>query len=141
RIKALNPKLNAFVTVTADSALDAARAADREREARTFRGPLHGVPLARNDSIDQAGAPTTDSSNVRRDDVAPADAPVAARRRQAGAVLVGKTNRHGFALGTPTEESAYGPSRNPIDPSRSPGGSSGGSAVAVAAGMACGAVG
>src|SRR5690606_36585666 len=74
RIEALNPQLNAFVTVTADSALEAARAADREREARTFRGPLHGIPIALKDIIDQAGAPTTASSYVRRDHVASADA-------------------------------------------------------------------
>ncbi len=141
RIEALNPKLNAFVTVTAAEALAAARAADKEREGRQPRGPLHGIPIALKDIVDQAGVPTTASSNVRRDEVAASDAPVTARLRQAGAVLIGKTNLHEFALGTTTEESAFGATRNPIDPSRSPGGSSGGSAVAVATGMAYGAVG
>jgi aspartyl-tRNA(Asn)/glutamyl-tRNA(Gln) amidotransferase subunit A len=141
RIETLNPKLNAFVTVTAAEALAAARAADKEREGRQARGPLHGIPIALKDIVDQAGVPTTASSNVRRDEVAAGDAPVTARLRQAGAVLIGKTNLHEFALGTTTEESAFGPTRNPIDPSRSPGGSSGGSAVAVATGMAYGAVG
>lgn len=141
RIESLNPQLNAFVTVTAAEALATARAADKERGARHSRGPLHGIPIALKDIVDQAGVPTTASSNVRRDEVASADAPVTARLRQAGAVLIGKTNLHEFALGTTTEESAFGPTLNPLDPSRSPGGSSGGSAVAVATGMAYGAVG
>jgi aspartyl-tRNA(Asn)/glutamyl-tRNA(Gln) amidotransferase subunit A len=141
RIESLNPQLNAFVTVTSAEALATARTADKEREARQVRGPLHGIPIALKDIVDQAGVPTTASSNVRRDHVAAADAPVTARLRQAGAVFIGKTNLHEFALGTTTEESAFGPTRNPLDPSRSPGGSSGGSAVAVAAGMAYGALG
>ena len=140
-IAQLNPKLNAFITVTADEALQQARHADSETAAGRHVGPLHGIPLSLKDLIDQKGYPTTAASLVRRDHIAAEDAVVARQLRDAGSVFVGKTNLHEFAFGTTSEESAYGPVRNPHDPSRSPGGSSGGSAVAVATGMCLGSVG
>ena len=141
KIEALNPKLNAFITVTADEALEQARQADKEIAAGRRIGPLHGIPISLKDLIDQKGVPTTAASQLRRNHVAAADAVVTARLRGAGAVFVGKTNLHEFAFGTTSEDSGFGPVRNPIDPSRSPGGSSGGSAAAVAAGMSLGTVG
>ena len=128
--------INAFITVMADAARTAARAADRELAAGHDRGPLHGIPISIKDILDIAGLPTTAASRVRRDHVAARDATVVARLREAGAVFVGKTNLHEFALGTTNEESAYGPVHHPLDPTRSPGGSSGGSAASVLAGMA-----
>ena len=141
QIEALNPKLNAFITVTADGALAAARQADRDIAAGRYRGPLHGIPVSLKDLIDLEGVPTTAASLVRADHVATADAVVTARLREAGAVFVGKTNLHEFAFGTTTEDSGFGPARNPVDPARSPGGSSGGSAIAIATGMSLGTVG
>jgi aspartyl-tRNA(Asn)/glutamyl-tRNA(Gln) amidotransferase subunit A len=137
----LNPKLNAFITVTADDALARAREADKEIAGGRYLGPLHGIPLSLKDLIDCKGTPTTAGSLVRKDAVADADAPVTQRLREAGAVFVGKTNLHEFAFGTTNEDSGFGPARNPHDPLRSPGGSSGGSAIAVATGMSLGTVG
>ena len=137
----LNPRLNAFITVTADEALARARAADKEIAGGRYIGPLHGIPLSLKDLIDCEGTPTTAGSLVRKDAMATADAPVTARLREAGAVFVGKTNLHEFAFGTTNEDSGFGPARNPHDPLRSPGGSSGGSAIAVATGMSLGTVG
>jgi aspartyl-tRNA(Asn)/glutamyl-tRNA(Gln) amidotransferase subunit A len=137
----LNPKLNAFITVTADEALARAREADKEIAGGRYLGPLHGIPLSLKDLIDCKGTPTTAGSLVRKDAVADADAPVTQRLREAGAVFVGKTNLHEFAFGTTNEDSGFGPARNPHDPLRSPGGSSGGSAIAVATGMSLGTVG
>jgi aspartyl-tRNA(Asn)/glutamyl-tRNA(Gln) amidotransferase subunit A len=141
RIASLNPMLNAFITVTADEALQQARQADKEIAAGRHFGPLHGIPLSLKDLIDQQGVPTTAGSLVRRDHIATDDAVVTRRLRDAGAVFVGKTNLHEFAFGTTSEDSGYGAVHNPFDPSRSPGGSSGGSAAAVATGMCLGAVG
>ena len=141
KIEALNPKLNAFITVTADQALAQARHADKEIAAGRRIGPLHGIPISLKDLIDQKGLGTTAGSQVRRDHVAAGDAVVTARLREAGAVFVGKTNLHEFAFGTTSEDSGFGAVRNPIDSSRSPGGSSGGSAAAVASGMSLGTVG
>lgn len=141
QIEALNPKLNAFITVLANEALAAARQADKEIAGGRYRGPLHGIPVSLKDLIDLKGTRTTAGSLVRRDHVADADAVVAARLREAGAVFVGKTNLHEFAFGTTTEDSGFGLARNPIDPTRSPGGSSGGSAIAIATGMSLGTVG
>lgn len=141
QIAALNPRLNAFITVTADEALAAARKADQEIAAGRARGPLHGIPISLKDLIDQAGVPTTAASRVRAGHLATADAPVTARLRDAGVVFVGKTNLHEFAFGTTNEDSAFGPARHPIDETRSPGGSSGGSAIAVRTGMCLGSVG
>jgi aspartyl-tRNA(Asn)/glutamyl-tRNA(Gln) amidotransferase subunit A len=137
----LNPKLNAFITVTADDALARARQADKEIAGGGYLGTLHGIPLSLKDLIDCRGTPTTAGSLVRKDVIAASDAPVTERLREAGAVFVGKTNLHEFAFGTTTEDSGFGLARNPHDPSRSPGGSSGGSAIAVATGMSLGTVG
>jgi aspartyl-tRNA(Asn)/glutamyl-tRNA(Gln) amidotransferase subunit A len=141
RIEADNPELNAFITVTADEALRQAREADQELAAGNDRGPLHGVPISIKDLFDVRGVPTTAASRVREGHVAERDAPAIAHLRQAGAVFVGKTNLHEFAFGTTTEDSAFGLARNPHDHARSPGGSSGGSAISVAAGMALATIG
>ncbi len=133
--------LNAFITVTQDAARSQAEQADREIAAGRYRGPLHGIPVSLKDLIDVAGLPTTAASRVREGHRAAADAPVVSRLRQAGAVLIGKTNLHEFAFGTTTEDSAFGAAHNPFDPSRSPGGSSGGSAIAVSTGMSVASVG
>ncbi|HKH70942.1 MAG TPA: amidase [Vicinamibacterales bacterium] len=130
-----DPSINAFITVLADDARKQARAADRDIAAGRYRGPLHGVPISLKDLIDLRGMPTTAASRVRRGHVAAHDAVVSARLRAAGAVFVGKTNLHEFALGTTNEDSAYGPVHHPLDPTRSPGGSSGGSAAAILADM------
>lgn len=136
-----NPRTNAFVLVDEAGARAAARAVDEERRRGVDRGPLHGIPISIKDLIDVAGQPTTAGSRVRRGHVATTDAPVVRRLREAGAVLIGKTNLHEFALGTTSEESAYGPVRNPHDVARSAGGSSGGSAAAVATGMGVASIG
>ena len=141
KIAELNPQLNAFITVTADEALQQARQADKEIAGGRHIGPLHGIPISLKDLIDQQGVPTTAASLVRKDHVATDDAVVTHRLREAGAVFVGKTNLHEFAFGTTSEDSGFGLIRNPHDPSRSPGGSSGGSAVAVATGMSLGTIG
>lgn len=140
-IARLNPSLNAFINVMTDSAVAQARQADAEWAAGHDRGPLHGVPISLKDLFDVRGVATTAASNVRRDDVAPSDAAAVIQLRQAGAVIVGKTNLHEFAFGTTNEDSAFGPARHPLDPTRSPGGSSGGSAVSVVTGMALGTIG
>ena len=140
-IAELQPTLNAFVTVTADDALAAAREADKRVASGRPMGPLCGLPISLKDLIDQAGVPTTASSQVRRNHRATEDAPVTARLRAAGAVFIGKTNLHEFAFGTTCDDSGFGPARHPLDPTRSPGGSSGGSAISVATGMALASVG
>lgn len=140
-IAARNTELSAFITVMGDQARRQAAEADRERAAGRDRGPLHGVPIAVKDLIDITGVPTTAASRVRDGHIAQADAPVVAHLRRAGAVLIGKTNLHEFAYGTTSEDSAFGPVRNPHHPSRTPGGSSGGSAAAIVAGMAVAALG
>lgn len=141
KIEELNPKLNAFIAITADEALAGARRADKDIAAGRRIGPLHGIPISLKDLIDQKGVRTTAGSLVRSGHVATDDAVVTKRLREAGAVFVGKTNLHEFAFGTTSEDSGFGPVRNPHDPSRSPGGSSGGSAAAVASGMSLGTVG
>jgi aspartyl-tRNA(Asn)/glutamyl-tRNA(Gln) amidotransferase subunit A len=141
RIALDNGRLNAFITVLADRARGDARAADAEIALGRYRGPLHGIPLSLKDLIDLAGAPTTAGSKLLAGHVAAADALVAARLAVAGAIFVGKCNLHEFAFGTTSEDSAFGPVRNPWDPSRSPGGSSGGSAAAVVSGMSCASIG
>jgi aspartyl-tRNA(Asn)/glutamyl-tRNA(Gln) amidotransferase subunit A len=140
-ISELQPELNAFITVLADDALAAARAADQEIAGGRYRGPLHGIPLSLKDLVDVAGVPTTAASRLREGRIAKRDALVVHHLRAAGAVFVGKTNLHEFAFGTTNEDSGWGPARNPIDPSRSPGGSSGGSAIAVKTGMSMASVG
>ena len=141
RIRARNGTLNAFTRVLDETARAEADAAAREIAAGRYRSPLHGVPVSVKDIIDVAGVPTTAASRVPRGAAPSADATVVERLRAAGAVLIGKTNLHEFAFGTTGEDSAFGPARHPYDPDRSPGGSSSGSAVSVAAGMAWASVG
>ncbi|GAA4140714.1 amidase [Actinomadura keratinilytica] len=134
-LESIDPGLNAFVTVDAEGAAAAARRADEELAAGADRGPLHGVPVAVKDIIDVAGLPTGMGSALFDGYVAAGDAACVRRLREAGAVIVGKTTTHEFAYGASGDVSVTGPSRNPHDPARISGGSSGGSAVAVAAGM------
>jgi aspartyl-tRNA(Asn)/glutamyl-tRNA(Gln) amidotransferase subunit A len=141
RIEQLNPRLNAFTTITADTALNDARSAEAEIHAGRWRGPLHGIPLALKDLVDTAGIRTTAGSLLYRDRVPQQDAEVVRRLRAAGAVIVGKTNLHEFAFGGSGMISAFGVTRNPWDTERITGGSSSGSAAAVAAGMCFGAIG
>ncbi len=141
RIDRDNPRLNAFITITAELARAQADKADRELKTGHDRGPLHGIPISIKDIIDIADFPTTAASRVRDGHVAMEDARLVLNLRHAGAVFVGKTNLHEFAMGTTNEDSAYGPARNPLDETRSPGGSSGGSAASVVAGMCLATVG
>jgi aspartyl-tRNA(Asn)/glutamyl-tRNA(Gln) amidotransferase subunit A len=141
RIADRDTSINAFITVLAEQAREQAQEADREIGAGTWRGPLHGVPVSLKDIIDVRGIATTAASRVRADHVAQRDAAVVTRLREAGAVIIGKTNLHEFAFGTTNEDSAFGPVRHPSDPSRSPGGSSGGSAASVLADMAYASIG
>jgi aspartyl-tRNA(Asn)/glutamyl-tRNA(Gln) amidotransferase subunit A len=134
-------RTNAFIRVDAAGAREAAARADRELADGIDRGPLHGIPISIKDLIDIAGQPTTAASRVFVDRVAATDAPIVWRLRNAGAVLLGKTNLHEFALGTTSEDSAFGAVHHPLDESRSAGGSSGGSAVAVACGMGLASIG
>ena len=135
RIERLNPSLNAFVTLDRDRTLAQAREAD-DRLARGERGPLLGVPLAHKDIFCTAGVLTTCGSKMLSNFVSPYDATVTTRLKAAGAVLHGRLNCDEFAMGSSTESSATGPTANPWDLSRVPGGSSGGSAAAIAAGSA-----
>jgi aspartyl-tRNA(Asn)/glutamyl-tRNA(Gln) amidotransferase subunit A len=132
---------NAFIRVDADGARAAAAQADAERARGIDRGPLHGIPISLKDIIDVAGQPTTAASKVFADRLPDRDAAVVARLRDAGAIILGKTNLHEIALGTTSEASSFGPVRNPWDHLRSAGGSSGGSAAAVATGMGLASIG
>ncbi|OIO10065.1 MAG: glutaminyl-tRNA synthase (glutamine-hydrolyzing) subunit A [Elusimicrobia bacterium CG1_02_63_36] len=134
RIEAQNGALNMFLSVDAEGALEAARAIDRRVAAGEDPGPLAGVPVALKDNLHAKGLPTTCGSKILGGYRAPYDADAVSRLRRAGAVIVGKTNLDEFAMGSSTENSAFGPTRNPWNPARVPGGSSGGSAAAVAAG-------
>ena len=141
QIEKLNPTLNAFITVTAESALVQARSAEDEIGRGQWRGPLHGIPLALKDLIDTAGVRTTAASAVFKDRVPIEDAEVARRLKNAGAVLLGKNNLHEFAYGGSSMISYYGEVHNPWDSGCIAGGSSGGSAASVAAGLVHGAIG
>ena len=141
RIDVYGPKLNCFITVMREQALAQARELDAEQRRGRLRGPLHGIPIALKDNIDTAGVRTTAASAVFDDRVPDSDAEVTRRLRAAGAVLIGKTNLHEFAMGGTSATSYYGPVRNPWALDRNPGGSSGGSAAAVAANLCFGALG
>lgn len=141
RIERFNPELNAFITITADAALAEARSAEAAIAYGNWRGPLHGIPLALKDLIDTAGVRTTAASAVLRDHVPTQDAEIVQRLKAAGAVLLGKQNLHEFAYGGSSMVSFYGPVRNAWNPAHIAGGSSGGSATAVAAGLGYGAIG
>jgi aspartyl-tRNA(Asn)/glutamyl-tRNA(Gln) amidotransferase subunit A len=136
RIGERDGEIHAFMTVTADRARAAAQRVDERVAAGDDPGPLAGVPLALKDNMCTRGVPTTCSSRILEGWRPPYDATVVERAAAAGAVIVGKTNLDEFAMGSSTENSAFGPTRNPHDPERVPGGSSGGSAAAVAAGFA-----
>src|SRR6266700_285697 len=141
RIERLNPKINAYITVMTESALDKARTAEAEIIRGEWKGPLHGVPLAVKDLAETAGVKTTAASAVLKDFVPSADAEVVRRLKAAGAVLLGKLNLHEFAYGGSGLISHYGPVRNPWNTAHITGGSSSGSAAAVAAGLCYGAIG
>jgi aspartyl-tRNA(Asn)/glutamyl-tRNA(Gln) amidotransferase subunit A len=141
RIERFNGRLNAFITVTADQALATARDMDAALRRGDWRGPLHGVPIALKDNIDTAGIRTTAASELFRDRVPTDDADIVVRLKRAGAIVIGKTNLHEFAYGGSSSVSCFGPVRNPWAPDRVPGGSSGGSAAAVAADLCFGAFG
>lgn len=134
-------ELHAYLTLESDRARTAAAESDRRFGTGTPLGPLDGIPIALKDNLCTRGIETTCSSQILAGYRPPYDATVVTRLREAGAVLTGKTNLDEFAMGSSTENSAYGPTRNPWDPSRVPGGSSGGSAAAVAAGSAFAALG
>src|SRR5579884_2420777 len=129
------PRLNAFITITEDLALEQARRADEERARGIDRGPLHGIPYALKDVFATRGIRTTCGSKLFADFVPDHDSAVYERLRDAGAVLMGKTGLHELAYGITNNNPHFGPVRNPRDPERIPGGSSGGSGAAVAAGM------
>jgi aspartyl-tRNA(Asn)/glutamyl-tRNA(Gln) amidotransferase subunit A len=141
RISIYNPKLDAYITVMHADALAQAAQMDQEAKANKFRGPLHGIPIALKDNIDTAGTRTTAASQVFDDRVPTEDAVVTARLKQAGAVIIGKTNMHEFAMGHTSSTTYFGPVRNPWAPDHTPGGSSGGSGVAVISDLCIAAVG
>jgi aspartyl-tRNA(Asn)/glutamyl-tRNA(Gln) amidotransferase subunit A len=147
RIEQLNPKLNAYITVTADLALAQAKKAEAElfaprgRKGHRDRGPLHGIPISLKDNIYTKGIRTTAGSKILKDFVPEHDAAVWVMLQDGGAILLGKTNLHEFAYGVTTDNPHYGPTRNPWDLARIPGGSSGGSAAAVVAGLCYGSIG
>ncbi|SNT06480.1 aspartyl-tRNA(Asn)/glutamyl-tRNA(Gln) amidotransferase subunit A [Asanoa hainanensis] len=133
RITAVDGKVHAFLHVDADGAIDAARKVDAKRAAGQELGPLAGVPIAVKDVLTTRGVPTTAGSKILEGWRPPYDSTVVERLRDAGTVILGKTNMDEFAMGSSTEYSAYGPTNNPWDLGRIPGGSGGGSAAAVAA--------
>jgi aspartyl-tRNA(Asn)/glutamyl-tRNA(Gln) amidotransferase subunit A len=141
RIDALDGRINAYITVTREAALADARRCEQEILAGITRGPLHGVPIALKDLYDTAGVPTTAGAKILAGRVPDADATSVARLRAAGAVILGKCNLHEFAYGVLTDSSHFGPTRNPWDLDCVPGGSSGGSAAAVAADLCIAATG
>ncbi|HWL41439.1 MAG TPA: amidase [Ilumatobacter sp.] len=141
RIERDDPRLNSYITVLGERALADAAARDAETVAGRTRGPLHGIPIGLKDNIDTAGVATTAASAVYLDRVPDTDAPVVTRLADAGAVVLGKLNMHEFAFGGTSAISHFGPVRNPWNTERTPGGSSGGSAAAVAGRLCAAALG
>jgi aspartyl-tRNA(Asn)/glutamyl-tRNA(Gln) amidotransferase subunit A len=145
RISTLDPKLNAFITVCPELALKQAKKAEAELfappEDKRDRGPLHGIPISLKDNICTKGVKTTAGSRILRDYVPMRDAAIVKQLYEAGAVILGKTNMHEFAYGVTSNNPHFGPVHNPWDLHRIPGGSSGGSAAAVAAGLCYGSIG
>ncbi len=145
RIERFSPQINAYITVTADLARAQAKKAEaelgRSRKAHSDRSPLQGIPISLKDNICTAGIRTTAGSKVLRDFVPTQDAPLVKKLKEAGAVILGKTNLHEFAYGVTSNNPHYGAVKNPWDTTRIPGGSSGGSAAAVAAGLCYGSIG
>ena len=141
RIEKLNPVLNAYVTLTSDQALADAKKAEKEILKRKYRGPLHGIPISIKDNIATKGVRTTAGSKILAEWVPDFDATVVTRLKEAGAILLGKTNMHEWASGGTTINPFYGTTLNPWDLKRIAGGSSGGSAAAVAASMCLASIG
>ena len=141
RIERLNGQFLAYLTVLRDEALAAAREAEQEIARGQYRGPLHGIPIALKDLFAVKGVRLTCGSKILADHIADSDATVVTRLNQAGTILLGKLNMHEFAWGGTSLNPHYGTPRNPWDPTRLPGGSSGGSTVATAAGLAMGTLG
>ncbi len=135
RIEAVQPRINAYITVTGDLAMERARQAEAEIAAGRNRGPLHGIPIALKDLYETAGIPTTGGSKILAEYVPDEDCPAAASLSEAGAVLLGKLNMHEFAFGITNNNLHYGPARNPWNTDCVTGGSSGGSGAAMAAGL------
>jgi amidase len=135
RIEAVNPAVNAIVTLAADRAVEAASLADEALAAGAEPGPLHGLPIAHKDLVATAGMRTTSGSPIFADTVPEADDLLVVRARDAGAVLLGKTNTPEFGAGSHTFNPVFGATRNPYDLAKTCGGSSGGAAVALACGM------
>jgi len=141
KIEQRNPVLNAFITVTQDAALAEARETEEQIRSGDWRGPLHGVPIALKDLIDTAGVRTTAACGLFKDRIPTTDAEIVAKLRRAGAILLGKQNLHECAYGGSSMISFYGEVHNPWNPAHITGGSSGGSAASVAAGLCWGAIG
>jgi aspartyl-tRNA(Asn)/glutamyl-tRNA(Gln) amidotransferase subunit A len=141
RIEQLEPRLNSFITVLSDSAMEQARQAETELNAGKDRGPLHGIPVVIKDLFAVQDAPTSAGSRIFGSIPSTLDSSVIARLRQAGAIFLGKTNMHEWAMGVINDNPHYGSTYNPWDTTRSPGGSSGGNGVALAADLAMGGLG
>jgi aspartyl-tRNA(Asn)/glutamyl-tRNA(Gln) amidotransferase subunit A len=141
RIDAINPKVNAYVTVMAKEALAQAKVLDAEQKQGKFRGPLHGIPIALKDNIDTGGTRTTAASPMLKDHIPEEDAAIVARLKKSGAVILGKLNLHEFAIGCTGDISYFGPARNPWAIDHITGGSSSGSGAAVRADLCYGALG
>lgn len=141
RIKEYDSTLKAFITVTEEDALHQAKILEDELQSGKVRGPMHGIPIAVKDLLQTAGVRTTGGSKIFENWIPDQDATSVQRMKDAGAIIIGKANLHEFAMGATTENPHYGSARNPWDITRIPGGSSGGSAIATATGMAFGSIG